>query len=80
MKFKVTTSGSFYTKDEAEKLKSLGFTFGVNEYDEMRRPYLTGDYDEVEISTLEELISFSNYWGDIIVSDGKIEIYDDYRE
>lgn len=80
MKFKVTTSGAFYTEAQAEKLKKLGFTFGVNEYDTRGRPYMTGCNVEVEISTLEELIAFSDEWGEIIVSDGEIEIYDDYRE
>ena len=37
--------------------------------------------DEIEVSTLEELIKWiNNQKHECIVSDGLIEIYDDYRE
>lgn len=80
MKFKVTTAGSFYSEQQAEKLRKLGFEFGINDYDMQRRPFKTGGDVEVEFKTLDELIDFSNEWGELIVSDGHIEIYDDYRE
>jgi len=34
----------------------------------------------VEINTLEELMAFIAKYGRIVLYDGKIEIYDDYRE
>lgn len=38
-------------------------------------------HDEIEVSTLEELIKWiNNQKYECIVSDGLIEIYDDYRE
>ena len=77
MKFTVTTSGAIYTEEQAEKLKTLGFEFFIDEQD---CPHRAGGAVEVEISSLEELIAFSDEWGDIIFSDGRIEIYDDYRE
>lgn len=80
MKFKVSTAGYYYTEEQAEKLKMLGFTFGINENDEKRRLHKINDKIEIEIATLEELIAFSKQWREIIVSDGNIEIYDDYRE
>lgn len=37
--------------------------------------------EEIEIKTLEELINWiNNQEHEVIVSDGYIEIYDDYRE
>ena len=80
MKFEVDTTGSFYDEEQANKLKALGFKFGVNSYDTEKRPYKLGGKVEIEFNTLEELIAFSNTWGEIIISEGKVEIYDGYRE
>ena len=77
MKFKVCTSSSIFTEEEAGGLEKLGFTFHANLHG---RRCLDAGSVEVEISTLEELIAFSREWGELIVSDGEIEIYDTYRE
>ena len=75
MKFMVSTARSLYTEEQAAKLKKLGFTFDLNKHGMM-----IGNDVEIEISTLEELITFSEEWGEIIVSSGEIEIYNAYRE
>lgn len=80
MKFNLSTAGVFYTKEQAEKLKELGFTFSSKEHNPTGRLHKEPSDVEIEISTLEELITFSQEWGELIVSDGYIEIYDDYRE
>ena len=67
MKFKLSTAGSFYTENQAEKLKKLGFTFEPlyagyhnKDYYETDKLYKTESNVEIEFSTLEELIAFSN--------------------
>ena len=82
MKFKLTTSSHRYDSNSVEKLKTLGFTF------QNRLMYLGEELvqerveDEIEITfeTLEQLIAFSDVWGELIVCGNRIEIYDDYRE
>ena len=78
MRFKLTTSGFIYNKDKAQKLKLLGFSFEY--YNENMMYMIKKDDVDVDIYTLEELIAFSTKWGEIIISDGSIEIYDEYRE
>ena len=80
MKFELVTSGRRYNEEQATKLKKLGFEFDIDLQDTQKRLYKTECEVEIEINTLEELIKFSNEWGLIIVSSGKIEIYDNYRE
>lgn len=88
MKFHITTAGRYYTESQAEKLEKLGFkfTFKPNNLIFNPRKYLINkdieinNVVEINIATLDELVLFSNEWGSIIISDGKIEIYDDYRE
>lgn len=77
MEFILSTSGYFYPeKEEREKLESIGFTFKPSD----SQGYTIDGEPTIKIETLQELIDFSNEWGQIIVSDGHIEIYDDYRE
>ncbi|WP_114752280.1 hypothetical protein [Pleomorphovibrio marinus] len=77
MKFKLQTTGDFYPKDEErKKLEPLGFKFIPSDYE---RFYIEGE-PEIEINSLEDLIEFSNKFGELIISDGYIEIYDNYRE
>jgi hypothetical protein len=78
MKFKLSTSGRFYHGDEYQKeLESLGFKFTPNDY----KPFYKLDHEpEIEINTLEELIAFRERFGELILTDGEIEIYDNYRE
>jgi hypothetical protein len=77
MEFTVTTSGNFY--HDAKKrtaLKKIGFTFKESDYKEFT---IVGE-PIVDIIDLKELIQFADKWGKIIVGNGNIEIYDDYRE
>jgi hypothetical protein len=34
----------------------------------------------IEMDSLQKLVDFSDKWGQIIVNNNEIEIYDDYRE
>jgi hypothetical protein len=86
MKFKLITTGYYYSKFDKEDLEKLGFKFkkaiqrdlswGDGEY------YKTNTNVFVIIKSLKELIKFAKENGQIIV-DGhamQIEIYDNYRE
>ena len=84
MRFRVTTSGSFYFKDEADRLREIGFVFREDK-NKCRRGFSQYfrkvDSDVfIDIDSLEELVEFSGRWREIIVKRGEIEIYDDYRE
>lgn len=77
MEFTVTTSGYFYPNKEIRtELEKIGFTFKQSHYGVVT---IEGN-PTVEIKDLNELIQFVDEWGRIIVGDGTIEIYDDYRE
>ena len=77
MKFIVSTSGDFYQQaDRRKELKEIGFTFKQSDY----KDFTIEGSPEIEINSLEELIQFANKFGEIIVGDGSIEIYNDYRE
>ena len=88
MKFHVRSSGAFYSKEESKKLEELGFEF---------EPYKSGKHvtqhkiaqptEPIEISSLDELQSFGEKWGQLVLSWPEesvelpdLEIYDDYRE
>jgi hypothetical protein len=79
MKFKLSTSGRFYDDNEHKKnLEGLGFTFTPNDFP---RPFYISDRaPDIEINTLEELMAFSQKFGELVISEGEIEIYDNYRE
>ena len=94
MKFKLTTSGFFYTDGQAAKLATLGFAFKGLDPARHRTEIACGyrkrrDIDivpSITMNTMEELMAFARKWGRIVVS-GKdalgpdtIEIYDDDRE
>lgn len=77
MIFTVTTSGSFYSDAEIRTdLEKIGFTFEQNKYKEFE---IDGE-PRIEIKDLSELIEFTDKWGEIIISDKHIEIYDSFRE
>jgi hypothetical protein len=85
MKFKLNTTGAFYSDEAAQKLKPLGFQFEPREPNSWSEgtQYKKGPYDlDVEINSLEELMTFAETWGDLVISHDppEIEIYDDYRE
>lgn len=78
MKFNLRTSGVFYqNSDTVSRLEKLGFEFEPSDYKEF---IITDKRPEIEFSSLEELISFANEHGEIIVMGDTIEIYNDYRE
>ena len=76
MKFTLSTTGYFYPNQEDRfKLEKIGFAFRHSEYGVCK----TDTKPEIEFSTLEDLIRFGNEFGEIIVTDGSIEIFDDHR-
>ncbi len=85
MKFHLKTSGGFYTHKRAEALEELGFSFGACDFPDLRtneeRVYKIGNPpDGIEINSLEDLMKLVQEYGDVIVSEDTIEIYDNYRE
>lgn len=77
MKFKLSTSGNFYPQaDRRKKLEEIGFTFKQSDY----KYFTIEGSPEIEINSLEDLIQFADKFGEIIVGNESIEIYDDYRE
>ena len=89
MKFKLTTSGTFYPqKKDRDALEKLGFKFKYSEHfkkfqiDNETTPY-------IEFDTLDQLVDFitqlelRKYRSELIISifngEPHIEIYDDYR-
>jgi len=77
MKFTLSTSGLFYPQDDRRKeLEKIGFKFEPSVF----KGFSIKGSPIIEINSLEELIKLSDQFGDLIVSDGSIEIYDDYRE
>ena len=86
MKFELSTSKYFYPdENERIELSKLGFTFRPSEYKYAFRPseykeYIIEGTPEIEINSLEELIEFSKEFGELIIEDKSIEIYNGYRE
>ena len=82
MKFTVTTAGYFYDASKARsKYESIGFTF--KDYkDHSDRVVIDNREVEVELSTLDDLMAFSDKFGQLVVSNDppNITIYDDYME
>lgn len=77
MRFAIATTGYWYSdKEYIAKLEKIGFEFIP--YNE--KEFTIKGSPVIEIKDLDELIEFSNKFGYIIVSEGCIEIYDDYRE
>ncbi|MHB8096085.1 MAG: hypothetical protein ACYDEI_00305 [Erysipelotrichaceae bacterium] len=80
MKFELSTSGNFYSKSEhVNRLIDLGFEFKPYE----DRFMIVDDYENhptIEINFLDELMSFIDAYGEIIINRNSIEIYDNYRE
>jgi hypothetical protein len=77
MKFKISTTGSFYSnKDDISRLEKIGFSF--NDIQSEHGFYIKGK-PIIEINTIEELLNFTAIHGEVIISDDSIEIFDDYR-
>jgi hypothetical protein len=78
--FNLSTSRFTYKKEEALKLKKLGLKFeDINDNCVKQKGSA-----EIEINSLDELLSLVKEYGDIIIGlvndKPDIEIYDDYRE
>ena len=83
MTFRLTTAGCFYSEQDAKKLSSLGFKLQPTcEQPGVRFGgwYMQNGQTTIEINTLDELMEFVKEWGDIVLSESGIQIYDDYRE
>lgn len=80
MKFNISTAGRFYTNEESRRLKKLGFKFDDNGYDKRKCKRILSEDIELDISSLDDLMKFSDKWGDLIISRERIIIYDDYCE
>lgn len=81
MRFLLVTTGTFYQKEQKTKLETLGFEF--SDYDNgiiIHQFKKTNKEIFIEMDSLQELVDFSNKWGQIIINGDVIEIYDDYRE
>jgi hypothetical protein len=77
MKFTLTTSGYFYpVKKVRKKLESLGFTFKKDS----KYGYVICGKPKIYISSLKDLLKFVKKYGDIVLRENDIEIYDYYRE
>lgn len=90
MNFKLECIQSMFTSDEANRYKTLGFTFR-----ECSSPIVDGVYNGVEeppyllkikddtltlsLSTLEELRKFQEEWGDLILTEDTLKIYDQWE-
>ena len=81
MKFIIHSRGNYdYREDSKSRLEELGFTFrpvdkirGSNSY------WFTKVFEPlepIEINSIEELIAFTDKYGDCIISDGVIVIND----
>ena len=77
MKFSLRTIGSGYSKDEKDKLMALGFRFR-REYENLF--WIKGYEPEIELNSLEELVNFTNRYGQVILEGNEITFYDDYAE
>jgi len=88
MKFKLSTSGTFYHKRDKEKLEKLGFSFKTTQevygsftHAEFYLNRMADPEPTIEINTLDELLSFQDSVDvPLVISEDGIEIYDNYRE
>ena len=77
MKFKLSSVSGIVNKEELEKLNKCGFKFKQSELGD--EEFLIWDTSEIEINTIEELISLiKNVGSNIIVGQDSICLYDDY--
>jgi hypothetical protein len=82
MKFKLSTSKySYYNLQQIKELEELGFKFKEEKdrWSDGQVHYIQGDI-EVSIEDLADLQKFISKWGQIVMSEDSIEIYNDYRE
>ena len=76
MKFKLTSAKSFYTEEQVEKLRPLGFQFKnmtrwkSKDYEKVK------EGDDIEINSMEELLKFIGEHGQVVVDQDSVLIYD----
>ena len=83
MNFKIKNKGSLHNKEfDMERLRNLGFSFELYDHDTYYGDrYLILGEGNVELNSIEDLVSFVEKFGQIIILDkNTIEIYNDYRE
>ena len=80
MKYTVSTTDWCYTKAQIKDLEALGFTFNLIEDESLRACYSIQGEGVVSLNTLEDLEGFISRWGEIVLNNFHIEIYDNYRE
>lgn len=78
MKFNLKTTAYLYKGEEVKELQELGFEFKKSDMKD--KFYIKDKLVEIEVTSLEELISFIKKYGQIILDENSIEIYNDYRE
>lgn len=79
MNFELITSGYFYSQKEKEALEKLGFRFKLDT-SKKNISYCKEEDSQIELNSLEDLMNLVKDYGDVIVSIGRVEIYDNYRE
>lgn len=53
---------------------------GYNEIKPIERAYKEENFWCIDVENLKELVDLSNEFGELIITENSIEIYDDYRE
>ena len=80
----MTNDATWTDKEHADKLRQLGFKVKkeTNPKYKQHGDYYIEDHRAgiTAISTLKELMDFIRVYGQIVLDEDKIEIYDDYRE
>jgi hypothetical protein len=79
MRFRLTQDLWWCNDVEKRKLEKLGFKF-TKEKNVVGIWYAKDTEVYIEINTLEELLKFTDKYGEIVFSKGHIEIYNGYRE
>ena len=82
MKFNLSTTRVYYSKEEKSKLENFGFNFErvENTKETDKNAYCTSAPVSYEINTLEELMALIKEYCTIVLSENEIEFYDDWRE
>lgn len=78
MRFNLSVTAFFYTKTEKELLEPLGFRF---EYNRKDKTYMVSDKDVyININNLADLLNLTAKYGQVVIDEENIEIYNDWRE
>jgi len=84
MDFELSVTASYISNEQKGKYEKLGFLLEPNEwqYNKGEKPWVrkSNPAPTLTIDTLEELMGFVKEYGQIILDEDTIEIYDDYRE